>query len=92
MKNLNAYNEANAREIEMMVGKAMCAFANAESIKRNAKKNIEEYGHEEYRVAVQACMSEYEATVRCIGMFVKDSLYAIQAYVVERAEEELLNA
>lgn len=91
MTNLNPINERNAREVEMMVGKAMCAYANAESIKRDAKKNIEEYGHEEYRVAVQSCMSEYEATVRCIEMFVSDSIYAIQHYVVSRAEAELLN-
>jgi hypothetical protein len=85
---LNPIHECNAREVEMMVGKAMCAFANAESIKRDAKKNIEQYGHEEYRVAVQAGMSEYEATIRIIEMFVKESIYEIQAHVVGKAEAE----
>ena len=88
IKKLTPIHENNEREVEMMVGKAMCAYANAESIKRDAKKNIDEYGYAEYRMAVQAYMSEYEATVRCIEMFVKDSIYAVQAHVNERAERE----
>ena len=87
MTNLTPINESNAREIQMMLSKAVCAFANAESIKKNAKKNIAEYGHEEYRVAVQACMSEYEATIRILDFFVEESLYEIQYVVVNEAEE-----
>ena len=78
-KSLTAYNEANEREISMMVGKAMCAYANWMDARGE--------GMEFYATA---CESEYEATIRCIGMFVKDSIYAIQAYVVGRAETELL--
>lgn len=78
-KNLTAYNESNDREISMMVGKAMCAYANWQ--------RAEAEGME--RCAI-ACESEYEATIRIIGFFVRDSIYAIQAYVIDRADAELL--
>ena len=79
MKNLRPWNEANEREISMMVGKAMCAYAN---MVKAMSENMES--------CTIACQSEYEATVRCIDMFVKDSVYPVQAYVTERAEAELL--
>lgn len=75
-KNLTAYNEANEREISMMVGKAMCALANAKTAKKQ--------GMEHVRIA---CESEYEATVRCIDMFVKESLYEIQFHVIAETEK-----
>lgn len=77
MKNLTAYNEANAREIEMMVGKAMCAWANWQTAIDNPYSTI----------AQTAYKSEYEATVRCIDMFVRESLYEVQAYIIECAVE-----
>lgn len=92
MTNLNPIHECNAREVEMMVGKAMCAYANWQ----NGLKAV--YGAEDdadrtmYKQNAIACKSEYEATIRIIDMFVKDSLYAIQSYVDARAEEELLDA
>lgn len=85
---LIATNPENERVVEQMVGKAMCALANAEEIKRDAKKNIAEYGHEEYRVAVQARMSEYEATARCISMLVEQPLVSVCHYIVVKCHEE----
>lgn len=91
MKNLTPYNEANGREIEMMVGKAMCAYANwHEQYERNRNRNGDDYNLENGIMRAAAYWSEYEATVRCIDMFVGDSLYAIQRHVTERAEAELL--
>lgn len=78
MKKLNAFNEANEREIEMMVGKAMCAWANWQTALDNP-----------YSKDIQiAYKNEYEATICCIDMFVKDGLYAIQDYVTGRAKAE----
>lgn|GEM_PF-6446451 len=79
MKNLRPWNEANEREISMMEGKAMCAYANWQKAKAEGME-----------LCAVACESEYEATIRCINMFVKDGIYAIQAHVVDRAETELL--
>lgn len=76
MKKLTAYNPENDRQIEQMVSKAMCAYANAMEI-----NNLNRTQHEIY-------MSEYEATVRCIDMFVKESIYEIQFAVIESAKEE----
>lgn len=92
MTNLNPIHECNARDIERMVGKAMCAYANWQ----NSLKAV--YGAEDdadrtmFKQNAIACKSEYEATIRCIEMFVSDSIYAIQAHVVDRAEAELLAA
>lgn len=78
MKNLTAYNDQNAREIEMMMGKAMCAYANAVTINKMNPKSEN----------VIALMSEYEATVRCIDMFVRENIYEIQLAVIDSAKEE----
>lgn len=80
-KNLTAYNEANEREISSMVGKAMCAYANW----REAKASEAEAIREKSTIAFQA---EYEATIRCIEMFVRESIYEIQAHVWDRCAEE----
>ena len=88
MKNLTAYNECNEREIESMVGKAMCAWANHESAMRAEKQLRAEYGDATFEKVTAAQLSEYEATARCIGFFVKESLPEICAYIIERAEKE----
>ena len=78
MKKLTAYNSQNDCAIGMMMGKAMCAYANWQKAEKTAFAV-------EWRVA---CRSEYEATVRCIAMFVKESIYEIQAEVIDSCKEE----
>lgn len=87
---LNAYNEANEREISSMVGKAMCAWANWQDAKKYTAFAIE--ANDDYCKAISeksetACASEYEATIRCIDLFVKNSIYEIQHYVIAEAEK-----
>jgi len=91
MTKLNAYNEANEREINSMVGKAMCAFANHQCAMKAESQLRRDYGDKVFDTTTAAQWSEYEATVRCIEMFVKNSIYEIQSYVIERAEAELLS-
>ena len=88
MTNLNPIHECNARDIERMVGKAMCAWANWQNSMKHEELLTKNCGKAEARAEQAAHQSEYEATVRCIEMFVSDSIYAIQAYVVDRAEAE----
>lgn len=85
---LSAYNENNGREIEMMVSKAMCAYANYHENKKNKAELVFKFGVKEFDEAQVALESELEATERCIAMFVKNSMYEIGAYVIERAEKE----
>ena len=92
MKNLTPYNECNEREIESMVGKAMCAYANHESAMKAEDQLRRDYGDKVFERTTAAQWSEYEATVRCIEFFVRDSIYEIQDYIIERAEAELLDA
>ena len=77
MKKLNAYNECNEREINAMVGKAACAWANWQVALDNPHSK-------ELQIAYK---NEYEATIRCIDMFVKNDLYEIQAIAIEEARE-----
>lgn len=90
MKKLTAYNSQNDREISMMMGKAMCAYANWKMATERPEgfffKNVKPM---ERKLATAGFMSEYEATVRCIDMFVKESIYEIQNAVIESAKEEL---
>ena len=87
MKNLTAYNECNEREIEMMVGKAMCADANArEAFKASHTDN--RFRHVPQDEVVATYRAEYEATVRCIEMFVRENVYEIQRYIQGRCKEE----
>lgn len=89
MTKLNAYNEANEREISSMVGKAMCAYANWQLAKKNLVENPKADSYNDMGFEIKtACASEYEATVRCIEMFVKESIYEIQRYIVDRVEAE----
>lgn len=84
---LTAYNECNDREIEAMVGKAMCAFANAREMFKLPYTDPR-FRHETQDEVVSSLMAEYEATVRCIDLFVRESLYEIQSYVSGRAKTE----
>lgn len=78
-KSLTAANPANGREVSMMTGKAMCAYANLVKASEAGMLN-----------AATAYESEYEATVRCLEMFVRENIYEVQRIVRERAESELL--
>ena len=75
---ITATNEANERQVEQMVGKAMCAYANWQMTEKRKRE----------RGAVIACQSEYEATVRCIAMFVDQPTSYICSYVIARCSEE----
>lgn len=89
MTKLNAYNESNEREINSMVGKAMCAYANMSKVIEHEELMIESgaFTKEQVEIAKAKHASEYEATVRCIEMFVKNSIYEIQHYVIAEAEK-----
>lgn len=89
MKKLNAYNSQNDREISMMMGKAMCAYANWQNHRNNKSELAEQFGMAQVQAAIAASQSEYKATVRCIDFFVKESIYEIQFAVIESAKEEL---
>lgn len=82
-------NEDNERQVEQMVGKAMCAYANwqrsIDSRRFYFKGNVSEIEKEKIRAANE---SEYEATVRCIAMFVDQPTFYICQYVIARAWEE----
>ena len=84
MKKLTAYNSQNDREISMMMGKAMCSYANWQQ-----ERNSDREDKVQKKLIEQSHRSEYEATVRCIDMFVKESIYEIQFAVIESAKEEL---
>lgn len=85
---LTAINPANEREIEAMFGKAMCAYANwmrsTDSRRFFFKSHVSEAEREAIRAALK---SEYEATVRCLDLFVNENLYEIQQIVRDCAEE-----
>lgn len=89
MKKLTAYNPENDRQIEQMVGKAMCAYANWQSNDSSAgicnDKKLARF-HANMALIDQG---EYEATVRCIAMFVKDSVPTICTYVIDRCKSKL---
>ncbi len=88
MKNLTAYNECNDREIEMMVGKAMCAYANWQNSLKAVYGADNDTDRTMFKQNAIACSSEYEATIRCIDMFVRENIYEIQHYITSRAAEE----
>lgn len=88
MKKLTAYNPDNNRQIEQTVGKAMCAYANWQEAEESARDGEEYAGG--ISAVEMACMrnAEYEATVRCIAMFVKEPVSTICAYVIDRCKDE----
>lgn len=80
---LTATNEDNDRQIEQMVGKAMCAYANWQQ-----ERNSDREDKIQKKLIEQSHRSEYEATVRCIGLFVDQPTSYICQYVIARAKEE----
>lgn len=85
---ITAYNEDNEREIEQMVSKAMCAYANYRGAVNEHKNLVDEYGVLSVEVTEAQYNSEYEATVRCIGFFVEQPTSIICNYVIARCYEE----
>lgn len=90
MTNLTPINESNAREIQTMLGKAVCAYANwmvaidAKSTERAKHWTVEQQVSQERTIAAHA--SEYEATIRILDLFVEENLYEIQDVVTAEAE------
>ena len=84
---LTPVNPANAREIEMMAGKAMCAYANWQQAE-SADYCDPQFRHESQYEVVAAHRSEYEATVRCTAMFVREPLPTVCVAIIERAKGE----
>lgn len=87
MKQLTACNKDNEFQIEQMVSKAMCAYANWREAS-NANFNDPRFRHVSQYEAEAEHRSEYEATVRCIALFVKEHVPSICEHVIARAEEE----
>lgn len=90
-KNLTAMVEGTERQVGQMVGKAMCAYGNWHDTMKYTKHAAEM--NDEQCVAISekceaAYLSEYEATIRCIGMFVEEDLYEIQAFIADKCAEE----
>ena len=83
---LTAINEINERNVEVMMGKAICAFANARTIFKKSY-NDPQFRHVSQDEIVAACEAEYEATVRCLDLLVKENLYEIQQIIRDCAEE-----
>lgn len=86
---LTAINPANEREIEMMVGKAMCAYANLQKVCECEELFIESGAgtQEQVDIAKVRHESEYEATIRILDFFVTENLYEIQDFIKMRALE-----
>ena len=85
---LTTYNECDERPVEMMVGKATCAYANYKGAVNEHKSLVEEFGVISVEVTEAQYLSEYEATVRCIAMFVEQPTSYICQYVISRCFEE----
>lgn len=85
---ITAKKSTNEMEVRMMVGKAMCAYANAEANRKFWEAEENASLKRGIQVEVEKAMSEYEATVRCIAMFANEHLPEICKTVIEMAEEE----
>lgn len=86
---ITAKNKANEREVQMMVGKAMCAYANWQSAKEHLFSTVDGIENtEEQNLFIAAYKSEYEATCRCIAMFTVEHLPEVCQTVIDRAKSE----
>ena len=85
---ITASNKANEREVEMMVGKAMCAWANWQNNENTVGICIDKNLAQFYANRALAEQSEYEATVRCISLFVEQPTSYICKYIIARAKSE----
>ena len=84
---ITASNKANEREVEIMVGKAMCAYANWKQTEA-ADYDNPQFRHVSQYEVMAAQESEYEATVRCISLFVEQPTSYICKYIIARAKSE----
>ena len=87
-RNVTPKYDEIAFEVEQMMGKAMCAYANLTDIRKNRAELVFKYGIKEYETTLTALESELEATERCIAMLVTEHLPEIGMIVIERAKEE----
>ena len=87
MTNLTPTINGVDRQIEQMVSKAMCAYANWRETS-NANFNDPRFRHVSQYEAEAEHRSEYEATVRCIALFVEEHVPSICEHVIARAEDE----
>ena len=71
-----------------MASKAMCAYSNYKGAVNEHKSLVKEYGVLSVEVTEAQYKSEYEATVRCIAMFVKEPVPTICTYVTDRCKDE----
>lgn len=85
---LTATNACNDRVIEMMFGKALCAYANWKSTEDDREQLTALYGKDTVEKSIVAHQSEYEATVRCLAMLTVEHLPQVCMAVIEQAEEE----
>lgn len=81
-------NNDNERQVEQMVGKAMCAYANYKQATDEHVELVEQYGAISVEVTEASFNSEYEATIRCIALFVDQPTSIICQYVSARCSEE----
>lgn len=86
--NLTAKNSVNNLAIEMMFGKALCAYANWKSTEDDREQLAALYGSNTVEQSIVAHQSEYEATVRCLAMLTVEHLPQVCMAVIEQAEEE----
>lgn len=86
MTNLNPTHEVNAREVEMMVGKATCAYANWQDWLKRVWASERDNNYVDPSLQAAKCKSEYETTIRILDFFVEESLYEIQHVIVTEAE------
>ena len=75
---LTPINPANEREIAMMMSKAVCAWANWAT-------HDDVLQPAEHKAMLAA---EYEATARCIAMFVREPLWQICSTIIETAKAD----
>ena len=86
--NVTTIHPEVAFEVERMMGKAMCAYANLVDITENRSQLVFEYGIKAWETRKTELVSELEATERCIAMLVKEGLPEVGIIVIERATEE----
>lgn len=86
--NFTAKNNSTDLAIEMMFGKALCAYANWKSTEDDREQLAALYGKDTVEKSIVAHQSEYEATVRCLAMLTVEHLPQVCMAVIEQAKEE----
>lgn len=98
--NVTATNKDNTANVERMMGKAICAYANYVTAQKRGVEMVEAAIEANENVKLNGvyaqnlecehrAVSEYEATVRCIDMFVDEPLFKVCSIVISRCKEEL---